>query len=498
MILNCIPDDSHLLYTGWLPDKAVKLLGVARLRQHRVREHCDIHQAPASLLDCTKWFKDSQRDTQRYDPQWQSYTVLPYRQLFPRLSEPWIYQTAFESQTLPVFGQIDLYTGGGYIINLGRTLANSLSVLRYVRRSSWINRRTTVVFIEFAIYGVDSNLFNVVTITAERTPIGNYQLTTNIQTVRLLLVVENVSGAELVLFFLYIMLTVIFIIRVVFKVFRRKLGSFFSNIWNIVDSMIVALSIGMLVLFFERDRYVQRLLSTLDVSRNNEFVSFFYAAFFDQILTWWSSILITAATIRIWKIFQFIFVFRVISNTFAKAAYSLFCSTLITAVFVVVIAFIVYIINGPYTQTFSSLIRTVTSLAVLSFGFVDDNINSRDMMHGGKCLGIVLHLMLMVVVNIYLLNMFITVVCYYFSVVREQWQDELVPFTYWQYIRDEFRGCWSCSCFAGRKTSQVKIFGVKEVTCLDKATARMELIDLQLSVVSETLKRFEMKKQNMH
>lgn len=385
---------------------------------------------------------------------------------------------------MPVFGQIDLYNGGGYVINLGRTLTNSLTVLRYVKQSNWIDRRTTVVFVEFTIYGVDSNLFNVVTITAERTPFGNYQLTTNIQTVRLLIVVENLSGAELMLFFVYILLTVIFVIRVILNAMKRKLASFYGNIWNIVDTLIVVLSIGMLVMFFKRDAYVQQLISTLDESRNNEFVSFFYAAFFDELLTWWSSILITAATIRIWKIFQFIFVFRVISNTFAKAAFSLFCSTMITGVFVAVIAFIVHIINGPYTKTFSSLLRTITSLAVLSFGFADDNINSRDMMHGGKLMGILLNLMLMVVVNIYLLNMFVTVVCYYFTVVRERWQEEPAPFTYWQFIRDEFQGY--CGCTIGRKANQVK----QEVTCLEKAAARMELIDMQLSVIGEALNKF--------
>lgn len=376
----------------------------------------------------------------------------------------------------------------GYVISLGRTLANSQTVLRHVFRSGWIDRRTTVVFVEFAVYGVDANLFNVVTITAERTPFGNYQINSNVQTVKLLMVVENVSGGELVAFFLYIVLTVIFIIRVAIKVLQRKLRSFYSNIWNIVDTAIVALSIGMVVLFFKRDQYVQQLLAKLEHARNNEFVSFFYAAFFDQLLAWWSSVLVTAATIRMWKICQFILVFRVISNTFARAAVSLLCSTIVTAVFVVVIACIVHFVNGPYTKTFSSMPKTVTSLAVVSFGFVDDKINSRDMLYGGKWLGILLHIVLMVVVNIYLLNMFVTVVCYYFSVVREEWQDEAVPFTYWQFLRDEFTGIWGCC--KRRKPDKVQVSAVsQEVTCLDKAIARMEMVDFQMSVVNDAIDR---------
>lgn len=382
----------------------------------------------------------------------------------------------------------------GYVINLGRSLANSQTVLRYVRQSGWIDRRTTVVFIEFAVYGVDSNLFNVVTITAERTPFGNYQIATNIQTVKLLMVVENVSGAQLVAFFLYILLTVIFIIRVALKVFKRKLRNFYSNIWNVLDTVIVGLSVGMVVMYFKRDQYVQKLLGTLEHTRNNEFVSFFYAAFFDQLLAWWASILVTVATIRIWKICQFMFVFRVISNTFAKAAFSLFCSTVVTALFVVVIACIVHFVNGPYTKTFSSLTKTITSLAVVSFGFVNDKINSRDMMYGGKWLGIGLHIVLMVVVNIYLLNMFVTVVCYYFSVVREKWQDEKVPFTYWQFIREEFRMSWCC-CMK-RKTGPIRRTEViSEVTCLEKAIARMDLVDFQLSVMSDALDRLLVKRR---
>lgn len=323
---------------------------------------------------------------------------------------------------------------------------------------------------------------------AERTPIGIYQMATNIQTVKLLMVVENLSGAELVAFFLYILLTVIFVIRVAFKVFKRKLRKFYSNIWNILDTIIVGLSVGMVVMFFKRDRYVQKLLGQLELSRNNEFVSFFYAAFFDQLLSWWASVLVTVATIRIWKICQFMFVFRVISNTFAKAAFSLFCSTLVTAVFVVLIATVVHFINGPYTKTFSSLPKTIMSLAVVSCGFVNDKINSRDMMYGGKWIGIGLHILLMVIVNIYLLNMFVTVVCYYFSVVREKWHGEKVPFTYWQFLREEFMGVWCC-CVKRKPKNGMRSEIIHEVTSLEKATSRMGLIDFQLSIVSDALER---------
>lgn len=129
------------------------MLGIARLRQQRLRkESCEIK----GLFDanrCVPMLDKTTEDKTNYDPSWKNQSNIHSREKYWRILQPWIYQNTFQSQTIPQFGKSVLYSGGGYICNFGRTEANSVLIIEFIKKQNWIDRQTRVIFIEFTTYG---------------------------------------------------------------------------------------------------------------------------------------------------------------------------------------------------------------------------------------------------------------------------------------------------------------------------------------------------------
>lgn len=483
----------------------MKLLGVVRLRQQRNRKTCGAQAALKTILTgqyniCSAFFHQSNIDTDNYNPGWAPETKIIFTDQFWRTIKPWKYQSAWEAETISVFGENQLYDGSGYCIQMGRNLNNSLSVLQFIQQHKWIDARTRVIFIEFALYGVNANLFTIVTIIAERTAYGNYLLNFNIKTLKLLIVVEDIPGIVIFVFILFIGFTVCFLLRLLSKLLKLQLNIFFQNIWNILDIFIVTLSMGAVAVYFRRDTYVRELLERLAKTRNNEFLGFSYAAFIDEFLNCWCGILVAIATVRLCKIFNFLRVFRLIGKTFTRCARILASLTLVAILFLIIFSLCVHLINGSHAKQFSSISSTIISLLVICFGFTDDKINSFNLLHGGKKLGILLYIILMFSIGIYILNMFITIICCYFSVVQEEIGQRLdLTESFFEFLKKEYFW-WIKSPHVSKHSpltyfydnkrkykAQIKRKSEMQKRDLQESKTRLDVIKVQIDIIEKTL-----------
>ncbi|XP_055377907.1 polycystin-2-like [Condylostylus longicornis] len=302
--------------TGWITEGTAKILGVVRLNQHRI--------VPNS---CNKNFFDIRNCE------------------FEKLLNPWKFDCS--GMEFPIYGDLVRYSSCGYIAELGRNLKNSYHILKFLKNNNWIDHRTAVIFIEFNLYDVNSNIFIIVTIIAEKTPYGNYIISQEINSLKLLLILEN--------------------------------------------------------------------LDTITVR-------FFKAAYFQIYLTGFSAFLVCLATIRIWKVLQFAILFRIFTKTLFNAFSSLLSASIIILIFLISFCLCCTMINGQYTKNFSSIDFSLSSLIAICAGFAE-LANLKDLSHGGHLIGVLLYIVLTIVVLIYLINMFIIVLCFYFSVEREHNND---------------------------------------------------------------------------
>lgn len=474
--------------SGWLPGRTVKLLGIVRLRQQRIKyDECACEEPVLSSESacCSKFSPD----TMNYDRSWnQTYRKSNFESSqFWRIIDPWQYRTAAQLKTLPVFGRHGLYNGGGYVLHLGRSQSNAITMLKYMQRNRWLDQRTRAVFIELVLYGVNANIFNVISLVFERTDYGNYVLTSNIASVKLLLVLENLPRFTVFVFAVYLLLTTAYVLRVLVAMVQSSpWHQFFKVFWNCLDVIIITLSIGSVYLFFERNSYVINLIQRLRDTRNNEFVSFFYAAFYDQCLNWLAGVLICIATVRTVRIFQFIFVFRVTSRTLVRATGSLAWTTVVMIVFLVALASYVHMLHGGDVGEMSSVAAAMITLVLLSCGIVQDEFGS-----ASESLGIFVHILVLLAVNIYLLNLLVTIVCSYFAVVQ---QEIVTPKTVKKMKIWKFFGVECKEAFCGKKTDSSQPRQVqKEVavtfSAIEKSQRRLQVIQAQLHVIEVAMKK---------
>ena len=54
---------------------------------------------------------------------------------------------------------MNLYGGGGYVMNLGPDADTYNSVINHLKSNLWVDRGTRAVFVDFTLYNANVNLF---------------------------------------------------------------------------------------------------------------------------------------------------------------------------------------------------------------------------------------------------------------------------------------------------------------------------------------------------
>lgn len=111
-------------FPGFITDGNSKLVGNARLRQVRVQKNsceiadCMLHSVP----DCHASYSWEVEDMDSYDPGWNHSTR---DNISMSTFSPWKYQTEAQLRAYPVWGQMVLYRGGGFVAELGPDSQNA-------------------------------------------------------------------------------------------------------------------------------------------------------------------------------------------------------------------------------------------------------------------------------------------------------------------------------------------------------------------------------------
>lgn len=109
---------------GFITDGNSKLVGNARVRQLRVQQNsCQIASFMLGLVpDCHALYSWEIEDTGSYEAGWNHSVKNNFSE---SASSPWMYQTEAELRSLPVWGQLVLYRGGGFVAELGPDIQNA-------------------------------------------------------------------------------------------------------------------------------------------------------------------------------------------------------------------------------------------------------------------------------------------------------------------------------------------------------------------------------------
>uniref|UniRef100_A0A672GMT9 Polycystic kidney disease 1 like 2a n=1 Tax=Salarias fasciatus TaxID=181472 RepID=A0A672GMT9_SALFA len=386
------------VYPGFITDGNSKLVGNARLRQLRVRRSsCQIAGFVQELVsECHSPYSWDMEDMGSYKPGWN-------RSLTDNTStntpDPWTYQTQAQLRSYPIWGQLELYRGGGFVAELGPDSETASSTLEYLFRNSWLDVYTRAILVEFTVYNANVNLFCIVTLLLETAAVGAFQFNTELRTVRL----YQSTGGMYIFVMAAEIIYLLFILYYMFlqaKLVKQQRWAYFKNKWNLLDLTIILLSWSAVAVFIART-----LLAIRDIAyyhdHKDQFASFYETASADAVLQYLIAFLVLFATVKMWHLLRLHPKMNMISATLQRAWSDISGFLIVLLIMLMAYSFTSYMIYGWKLSSYRTLANAILTIFSLQIGKFDyeEVLNNTSLM-GGLLFGSCVVFMTFVVVNL--------------------------------------------------------------------------------------------------
>ncbi|KAM9618017.1 polycystin-2-like protein 1 [Trichechus inunguis] len=377
------------------------LLGVPRLRQLRVRnDSCVVHKDfREDILSCYDVYSPDKEEQ------------LPFG---PLNGTAWTYHSQDELGGSSHWGQLTSYSGGGYYLDLLGSRQASAETLRDLQEGLWLDRGTRVVFIDFSVYNANINLFCVLRLVVEFPATGGAIPSWQIRTVKLIRYVSNwdffIIGCEIIfcVFIFY------YVVEEILELHIHHLR-YLSSIWNILDLVVILLSIVAVGFHIFRTLEVNRLMGKL-LQQPNTYADFEFLAFWQTQYNNMNAVNLFFAWIKIFKYISFNKTMTQLSSTLARCAKDILGFAVMFFIVFFAYAQLGYLLFGTQVENFSTFIKCIFTQFRIILG--DFDYNAID--NANRILGPAYFVTYVFFVFFVLLNMFLAIINDTYSEVKEE------------------------------------------------------------------------------
>ncbi|XP_065656817.1 uncharacterized protein LOC101238762 isoform X4 [Hydra vulgaris] len=352
----------------FLPDLTSKVINGIRIRQVRVKPDSCVKPTVLTAyikLSCLSAYKALVEETQNFDLDWTRPTISNKSQS-STLSLPWKYQTSEELDGYSFSSALEVYGGGGYVIEIFPKRKNQIFI-NQLKQKKWIDRQSRALIFEFALFNAATNYFNMVTLTFEFPPFGGILTYFNVNTFMIYASTTEhalgVIGSQI----FFLLMTLIFAIRE-FKIFYRKGWSYFIEFWNVVEAFLFFLSLLAVCFFIYKGQLAKKLMSRLQDKQPENFINFMFALHIDSNYTCVVSLIVFFVNLKFLKLLRFNRRVSLLSSTLKVAFYPLL---MIGIVFILIVWAVVLFSNiafGSFLDGYQTHFQTVTSIGSLLLG----------------------------------------------------------------------------------------------------------------------------------
>ncbi|XP_071965410.1 uncharacterized protein [Antedon mediterranea] len=398
-----------------LADHTSSLVGIARLRQLRViPDLCEIPEIMQESVDsCRPAYGAFTEDDRYFHERW----VLANQTHPPEykgLNDAWRHQSWFDLGSLPYWGIVTVYGGGGYVIELGKTVEDAWAIADYLRATKWVDQYTRAVFFEFTVYNPVINFYAVSYMIAEFLPQGGAIPYFHFQTLKL----DRYFGP-----YSYIVLAAeaglcVFTLWFAFKEFKhikKQKKKYFKSLSNLAEFITLVLSITAFVMYMYRT-FVAKSLMTEQNENPTKFLNFQYVGQWDQMFCWMIGLILFISTIKFMKLLRFNKRMLLLSQTIQTCWLELLLFFMMFAVIFASYACAGFMLFGNNMIDYYTMITTLESLFATLLG----NFNFDDMVGVNRVLGPIFFFSFTLTIVFVLMNMFITIINEAFSVTKEE------------------------------------------------------------------------------
>ncbi|PNJ86951.1 PKD2L1 isoform 1 [Pongo abelii] len=377
------------------------LLGVPRLRQLKVRnDSCVVHEDfREDILSCYDVYSPDKEEQ------------LPFG---PLNGTAWTYHSQDELGGSSHWGRLTSYSGGGYYLDLPGSRQGSAEALRDLQEGLWLDRGTRVVFIDFSVYNANINLFCVLRLVVEFPATGGAIPSWQIRTVKLIRYVSNwdffIVGCE-VIFCVFIFY---YVVEEILELHIHRLR-YLSSIWNILDLVVILLSIVAVGFHIFRTLEVNRLMGKL-LQQPNTYADFEFLAFCQTQYNNMNAVNLFFAWIKIFKYISFNKTMTQLSSTLARCAKDILGFAVMFFIVFFAYAQLGYLLFGTQVENFSTFIKCIFTQFRIILG--DFDYNAID--NANRILGPAYFVTYVFFVFFVLLNMFLAIINDTYSEVKEE------------------------------------------------------------------------------
>ncbi|KAF2979646.1 hypothetical protein EK904_003001 [Melospiza melodia maxima] len=377
------------------------LLGVPRMRQLKVKNNsCVVHDDfKEEISGCYDVYSEDKEE----------------RVSFGLINgTAWRYHSEEELGGSSHWGRLTSYSGGGYYIDLKMTREESAEALQVLKEKLWLDRGTRVVFIDFSVYNANINLFCVLRLVVEFPATGGAIPSWQIRTVKL---IRYVSTWDFFIVACEIVFCVFIFYYVVEEALELRIHKFkyFTSIWNILDVVVILLSVVAIGFHIFRTTEVNRLLGEL-LEHPNTYADFEFLAFWQTQYNNMNAVNLFFAWIKIFKYISFNKTMTQLSSTLARCAKDILGFAIMFFIVFFAYAQLGYLLFGTQVENFSTFVKCIFTQFRIILG--DFDYNSID--NANRVLGPLYFVTYVFFVFFVLLNMFLAIINDTYSEVKEE------------------------------------------------------------------------------
>ncbi|XP_063291145.1 polycystin-2-like protein 1 [Pelobates fuscus] len=377
------------------------LLGVPRIRQLKVKNNsCVVYKDfREDISGCFDVYSEDKEDH------------MPFG-LYN--GTPWTYYTEDELGGSSHWGKLATYSGGGYYLDLELTKQDSQRDLQILKNNLWLDRGTRAVFVDFSVYNANINLFCVLRLVVEFPATGGAIPSWQIRTVKL---IRYVSGWDYFIIACEIIFCVFIFYYVVEEMLELRIHKFkyFTSIWNILDVVVILLSLVAIAFHIFRTLEVNRLMGTL-LEEPSTYADFEFLAFWQTQYNNMNAVNLFFAWIKIFKYISFNKTMTQLSSTLARCAKDILGFAIMFFIVFFAYAQLGYLLFGTQVENFSTFVKCIfTQFRIILGDFDYDAIDNAN-----RILGPIYFVTYVFFVFFVLLNMFLAIINDTYSEVKEE------------------------------------------------------------------------------
>ncbi|XP_077980091.1 polycystin-1-like protein 2 [Glandiceps talaboti] len=375
-------EEMHWRHKRFIKNRESYRVGPARIRQLRVKpgttfkdkNTCDILSPMDTVInECSVEYEIY--DTEQTDNFGVAWTPLDSNTTSfddnVNDTSPWLYHDAMELNGLPVWGEYNLYGGGGYIATLETTRERSFEIATYLRNNSWYDRYTRAIFIEFTVYNANINLFSLVTFLIELPTVGGGLLSPTISTFRLYNYVGTAAIFVVLGQLVYVGFVAFFLINEILKL-RKERKKYFKSFWNCVEAVLVCFSVTTIAMYALRQIFTTLALKEVHKD-HSKFVNFQHLAYWDMIFTWILAISLFIAVLKFLKLLRFNKRISMLGMTLKNCFKDLVYFSVIWIIVFLAYCQVFYLVFGRALMDYASMSVTMATQISMMLGRFDYN-----------------------------------------------------------------------------------------------------------------------------